>query len=172
MTGYDARDQARDETLPDRPCETSDLFRDYVGDGREYRGHNGECENCGEKFKESDHGDLGDAHWMHTLAIARACWERDTGPEVQALALAMDPDDPEAATDHAANLLASPWLAEYVSAAVIEALEESSVRLTRDHTMPPNKDRRNYNYRMGWWDAINKAGSVLDQHARTVREAQ
>lgn len=92
-------------TLPARPCDERDLFRDYVGDGAEYRGHNGDCENCGVTFKESDDSDLATAHWSHRRAVARALWDRDEPAGVRELAAAMDPDDPMDATEHARNLI-------------------------------------------------------------------
>ncbi len=94
-------------TLPDEPCDASDLSRDYVGDGREYSGHKGECYRCGVTFDESDDSDLATAHWMHRRAVRRAIWERDEPADVRELAQVMDPDDPMDATVHARNLLAS-----------------------------------------------------------------
>lgn len=96
-------------TLPVRVCETSDLFRDYVGEGREYSGHKGECGNCGATYEESDDSDLATAHWMHCHAVARAIWERDEPADVRELATVMDPLDPIDATVHARALLASGW---------------------------------------------------------------
>lgn len=96
-------------TLPDLPCSSGDLSRDYVGDGREYSGHKGECYNCGARFDESDDSDLATAHWMHRRAVRRAIWERDEPEDVRQLALVMAPDDPMDATVHARALLASDW---------------------------------------------------------------
>lgn len=50
-----------------------------------------------------------------------------------------------------------------------DPLAEVAADLKRDHDMPPNKDRRNYNYRMGWWDAIRHAAKVVERKAREVR---
>lgn len=93
------------ETLPARPCEERDLDRDYVGEGREYHGHNGACLNCGATYSEAEDSDLATAHWMHTLAVMLAIWERDTLGPVKALARVMDPDDPMSATEHAQRLV-------------------------------------------------------------------
>jgi hypothetical protein len=93
--------------LPATACVEMDFFRDYVGEGREYSGHNGECTNCGVTFRESDDSDLATAHWMHRRAVARAIWERDEPADVRKFATLMDPDDPMDATVHARNLLAA-----------------------------------------------------------------
>lgn len=93
------------DVLPPRPCEERDLYRDYVGEGREYRGHNGSCMNCDAEYKESDDSDLNTAHWMHTLAVMLAIWERDTSGSVKALARIMDPERPMDATEHAQRLV-------------------------------------------------------------------
>lgn len=87
--------------LPARPCESSDLDRDYVGEGREYRGHNGSCLNCGATYSEAEDSDLATAHWMHTHAVKRAIWQRDTPERIQEMCLVMEPLDPISATEHA-----------------------------------------------------------------------
>lgn len=94
------------DPLPDEACSGENLFRDYVGEGQEYRGHNGCCGHCGAEYKEADDSDLSTAHWMHTRAVALAVWNRDTPPDVAALCRVMDPDDPQEAQDHAERLLA------------------------------------------------------------------
>lgn len=90
--------------LPARACEDRDLLRDYVGEGREYRGNNGSCMNCDAEYHESEDSDLATAHWMHTRAVEYALWERDTPAETRDLCRAMDPEDPMSATEHAGRL--------------------------------------------------------------------
>jgi hypothetical protein len=94
------------DPLPARACRSDDLLRDYVSDGREYRGHRGSCMNCGAEYKESDDSDLSNTHWMHVRKVGLAVWERDTDPVVVALCRVMDPDDPGDAMKHAERLLA------------------------------------------------------------------
>lgn len=93
------------DPLPARACRGDDLFVDRVDEGREYRGHKGECENCGTEYSESDDSDLSNTHWMHSKKVHTALWERDTEPRVKAYAKVMDPDDPWDATEHAKRLI-------------------------------------------------------------------
>lgn len=94
------------DPLPVRSCMSEDLLTDYVGDGREYRGHNGTCMNCGTEYSESDDSDLSNTHWMHTKKVRLAVMERDVSPEVWALCVVMDEHDPDDALEYAERLIA------------------------------------------------------------------
>lgn len=56
-------------------------------------------------------------------------------------------------------------LARYVEGHVANALREVAADLKRNHDMPPNKDRRNYGFRMGWWDGVHHAAKVVERAA-------
>lgn len=43
--------------------------------------------------------------------------------------------------------------------------------VVRDHTMPPNKDRHGYDYRMGWWDAVVYLDALVKRRTREARAA-
>ena len=51
-----------------------------------------------------------------------------------------------------------------------DALREAVAEMVRDHTMPPNKDRRGYDYRMGWWDAVTFLDSLVKRRVRAASE--
>lgn len=46
-----------------------------------------------------------------------------------------------------------------------------AAELYRDHSMPPNKDRKGYPYRMGWWDGVYHAAKILERAARALDTA-
>lgn len=160
-------------TLPARPCdEDRDLFRDSVGEDEMYRGHNGDCMNCGAEYSEADDCDLHTAHWMHCTAVARALWDRDEPADVRELAAVMDPDDPMDATVHARALLASttvewglriehPRYEGYTSAVTSEQQADylgRAIASDSDHTAI--KLRR----RVTAWQDATGAGTDLTPH--------
>lgn len=53
-----------------------------------------------------------------------------------------------------------------------ELLAEVAADLYRNHDMPPNKDSRNYGYRMGWWDAVHHAAKVVERAAKAAAEGE
>lgn len=50
-----------------------------------------------------------------------------------------------------------------------DAIREAVAEMVRDHTMPPNKDRHGYDYRMGWWDAVTYLDSLVKRRVREAR---
>lgn len=48
-------------------------------------------------------------------------------------------------------------------------IREAVADMIRDHTMPPNKDRHGYDYRMGWWDAVTYLDSLVKSRVRESR---
>lgn len=68
--------------------------------------------------------------------------------------------------EHAARIVAR---AKELESAESAALREAVAEMVRDHTMPPNKDQRGYDYRMGWWDAVTYLDSLVKRRVREAR---
>lgn len=49
-------------------------------------------------------------------------------------------------------------------------LRAAWAHVVRDHDMPPNRDRRGYDYRMGWWDAVAYADRILTRGLRACAD--
>lgn len=52
-----------------------------------------------------------------------------------------------------------------------DVIREAVAVMVRDHTMPPNKDRRGYDYRMGWWDAVTYLDTLVKRRLRALLSA-
>lgn len=49
-------------------------------------------------------------------------------------------------------------------------LRAAWAHVVRDHDMPPNKDQRGYDYRMGWWDAVIHLDRILTRGLRSCED--
>lgn len=103
--------------------------------------------------------------WFEQRTIeAREWWESQRWRDD--CSAAGHPDDEDCWEHDPALRLARAEAALASAKAEADALRETVAEVRRDHTMSPNTASRGYDYRMGWWDAINFATDLIQKRDR------